>query len=145
MLSSLSTTPLLCSLQVYSYHRVENSCGSPESTHTSATPTREGGGGGQLMGAPPPANLVAHPQLVRGAHFPEMECWEPSAISLEMLMEGRPSRWHRCRWKAADCWKGGGGGGGQRICTQIQPSTCTKRCPAQCIGGLVMLENQHYH
>ena len=40
------------------------------------------------MGAPPPANLVAHPQLVRGAHFPEMECWKPSAISLETLMEG---------------------------------------------------------
>ena len=31
---------------------------------------------------------MAHPQLVRGAHFPEMECWEPSAISLEMPMEG---------------------------------------------------------
>ena len=40
------------------------------------------------MGAPPPANLVAHPQLVRGAHFPEMECWEPSASSLETPMEG---------------------------------------------------------
>ena len=40
------------------------------------------------MQAPPPANLVAHPQLVRGAHILEMECWEPSAISLEMLMEG---------------------------------------------------------
>ena len=21
--------------------------------------------------------------------------------------DGRPSRWHRCRWKAADCGKGG--------------------------------------
>ena len=39
------------------------------------------------MGAPLPANLVAYPQLVRGAHFPEVECWEPSAISLGMLME----------------------------------------------------------
>ena len=49
---------------------------------------RGGGGGRQLTGAPPPANLVAHPQLVRGAHFPEMECWELSAISLETPMEG---------------------------------------------------------
>ena len=40
------------------------------------------------MGALLPANLVVHPQLVRGAHFPEMECWEPSAISLETQMEG---------------------------------------------------------
>ena len=36
----------------------------------------------------PPVNLVADPQLVRGAYFPEMECWEPSAISLETPMEG---------------------------------------------------------
>ena len=33
-----------------------------------------GGGGGLRRGIPPPANLVAHPQLVREAHFPEMEC-----------------------------------------------------------------------
>ena len=63
-----------------------NSCGSPKSIHTSTTPTR--GGGRQLTGASLPANLVAHPQLMRGAHFPEMECWEPSAISLETRMEG---------------------------------------------------------
>ena len=31
---------------------------------------------------------MTHPQLVKGAHFPEMECWEPSAISLETPMEG---------------------------------------------------------
>ena len=77
------------------------------SQHT--LPPHPPGEGGRLTGAPLPANLVAHPQLVRGAHFPEVECWEPSAISLEMPMEGhlggtsvdgRPSRWHKCRWKA---------------------------------------------
>ena len=61
-----------------------NSCGSPESAHTSTRPTWGGGGGDD----PLPANLVAHPQLMRDAHFPEMEHWEPSAISLETPMEG---------------------------------------------------------
>ena len=51
-------------------------------------PPGVGGGGRQLTGAPLPANLVAHPQLVRGSTFPDMECWEPSAISLETPMEG---------------------------------------------------------
>ena len=27
-------------------------------------------------------------KLMKGAHIPEMECWETSAISQEMLMEG---------------------------------------------------------
>ena len=115
-----------------------NSCGSPESTHTSATHTRRGGGGGrQLTGAPPPVNLVAHPQLVRGAHFPEMECWEPSAISLETPMEGHLGVTGVDGRQLTE-------GRGQRVCTQRQTSTCTKRCLAQCIGGLVVLENQHY-
>ena len=119
----------------YNYQRVANSCVSPESTHTFATPTR----GQQLTGAPPPANLVAHPQLVRLTHFPEMECWEPSAISLETQMEGHLGG------TGVDGRQLTAGRGEQRKCTQRQPSTCTKRCPAQCIGEFVVLENQHYH
>ena len=59
------------------------------SKHTLLPHPPGGGGEGQgLTGAPPPANLVAHPQLVMGAYFPEMEYWEPCAISLETPMEG---------------------------------------------------------
>ena len=41
-----------------------------------------------INGSSSPANLVAQLQLVRGAHFPEMECWEPSAIYLKTQIEG---------------------------------------------------------
>ena len=85
------------------------------------------------------ANLVAHPQLVRGAHFPEIECWEPSAIYLETLMQGHLGG------TGVDGRQLTAGRGEQRIFTRRQPSTCTKRCLAQCIGGLVVLENHHYH
>ena len=85
------------------------------------------------MGALPPANLVAHPQLVRGAHFPEMECWEPSAISLETPMEGH---------------LGDTGVDGRQLTENLYLKAALhlhQRCLAECIGGLVMLENQHYH
>ena len=60
-----------------------------------------------------------------------MECWEPSAISLETTMEGHLDG------TGVDGRQLTVGRGEQRICTQRQLSTCTKRCQAQCVGRFI--------
>ena len=64
-----------------------NSCALPELAHTSTTPTGGGGraGGRRLTGAPLPANLVAHPQLVRGAHFQTLKGRQAGAFQITYI------------------------------------------------------------
>ena len=87
---------------------------------------------------------MAHPLLVRGAHFPEMECWEPSAISLETPMEGHLGG-TGVDGRQLTSGKGEGGGSIEFVPEGSSPPAPKGAQLVQCIGGLVVLENQHYH